>query len=175
MVTFHSDESCNSQPRGNVEVVAFSCNLSTIHGSGLGCGRTRTVNQEDNRRTKRLDAAAAVVAPCALRCMRCQDRFSFLPTTQVWFAVVPTRARPRPVPSDSAYLCPPPLPQVVLLSSASRGSADTKRSLSLLRYRRHILPRQPSILPREDIQSESLECGRGLSARRVRRPLVASG
>ena len=146
MVTFHSDESCNSQPRGNVEVVAFSCNLSTIHGSGLGCG-TRTVNQEDNRSTKRLDAAAAVVAPCALRCMRCQDRFSFLPTTQVWFAVVPTRARTRPAPSDSAYLCPPPLPQVVLLSSASRGSADTKRSLSRLRYRRDILPRHRQHCP----------------------------
>ena len=93
---------------------------------------TRAMNQEDNRSTKKLDAtavaSAAVVAHCGGGGGGRTDSASFQPR-RLGPSFLHVRVR-APRPSDRAYLSPssppPPLPQVVLLSSASRGSAGHK-------------------------------------------------
>ena len=137
MVPLHSHESSNSS-RGNVEVVAFSCDLSTKGWERAGWITTAAERgpgrQSGQQEYKKIGRDGGDGGGGGSGCTRCalwrQDRFSFLPSTQVWF-VVPIRARAgAPRVEVTALTCavspPPPPPQVVLLSSASRGSAGYK-------------------------------------------------
>ena len=135
----------------------------------------RAVNQ-DNRSTKRSDATAAAVVGCTGCALWRQDRFSFLPSTQVWFAV-PIRARARAprveVTALTCAVCLLLLHRWFYFLPHPGFLRDTKRSVALLRYRRDRLLRHRQYCREKKHPSGAVACGLVPPARRERRPLVA--
>ena len=182
MVPLHSHESSNS-PRGNVEVVAFSCDLSTMGWERAGWiataaaerGPGRQSGQQEYKKIGR-DGGGGSGWLHLLRAMAAGQ--IQLPSKHAGLVrrshtCASARAPRVEVTALTCAVCLLLLHRWFYFLPHPGFLRDTKRCVALLRYRRDRLLRHRQYCREKKHPSGAVACGLVPPARRERRPLVA--